>query len=1077
MIDDVNIERIVKNNIFNPAIVVDAAGKIIELNEASLKLLPGAQSGGIIYDLFEEDASNAIEKLILEAKTYDKVIEEELSYGLPKSKGKLFRFVITPLKNKNSKEFFVSIQVKDKKDVQKTPDRFSIHIGDISTIIDDTKILELIEQIKKDFPFTFIAKKKIRKALDELDEGIWIKDANREYLLANAKFAHMLNSNVNKLEGANEGEFIPKSMNEMFIAVESYIKETGRAVVIDIPGFVGAPNENISVIQLPLSDIDDNVVAFVGITQTNEIDRSDLRKHYYYYHETVYNFSEPLFVIDKNDKIVTCSKKAAELFGIEDAQSVNKYTVEKIFGNTFLKKIQSNFESKENFGEFQFPFEFENDLGLTDVLIHKIQKNGEEFSGYYISIYKKDETQTQTEMKAKMYDIIMHTSPEAIFVYEIENLKFLDVNESALRLYGYTRDEFLQMDLTDLYAPEDIQTLIESSARKTITSAFTGPWRHKRKDNISILVELSKITLDYKGKRAHLNIVRDITEKLDSDKKMQLFRASFEKTNDLIIITDKDGFIIFSNKRVREVLGYTDEELDKKSFLSLVSDEDRSVVNSNIFNSESHDSTTLEIKLKKNINEEVNAKLNSTPILEYNQQVDSFNLTITVMEKPKEIIHTVVHKEPPIQQPLDAEFLSNLFHEILTPINVIVGFVQELTESIAQPSDDQKEASQIISENQKLLLQIMDTAVEYSHIELGKVQLQAEKLIFVELIDEIQNSIKKIAEAKNQELTYGKISSSLAFVSDKQKFISLISLLLRFAFKITEQKKIFLSAYARNNDEFMISIKDNRAAISNKLMTELKDVFTLDESKVKQSTGISRFTIRLTRKLAELLNVKVEIIEKGNEPIEYALIFPVVLDAEFKHTETPVRGTRSSQADVELPKEKKLQVPVKREVQPVAEDEPKKIIKKNVEEVAYEPMPVKRKEVNIETAKLQMDYSEMKCLYIEDQVDSQILFKMQMKSIKAIDFAMTFEKALPLIKKKEYDFIIIDINLPGQYNGLDALRIIRTLPGYKTTPLIAVSAYVLPGDRLKFIEAGFNDFIAKPIMQVKVFETLERVFI
>ena len=59
----------------------------------------------------------------------------------------------------------------------------------------------------------------------------------------------------------------------------------------------------------------------------------------------------------------------------------------------------------------------------------------------------------------RMSAIFIKNNPQPIYIYEKESLRFLEVNEAALKLYGYSVDDFLQMDLTDLYTSEDIQTL------------------------------------------------------------------------------------------------------------------------------------------------------------------------------------------------------------------------------------------------------------------------------------------------------------------------------------------------------------------------------------------------------------------------------------------------------------------------------------------------------------------------------------------------------------------------------------------------------------------------------------------
>jgi CheY-like chemotaxis protein len=99
-----------------------------------------------------------------------------------------------------------------------------------------------------------------------------------------------------------------------------------------------------------------------------------------------------------------------------------------------------------------------------------------------------------------------------------------------------------------------------------------------------------------------------------------------------------------------------------------------------------------------------------------------------------------------------------------------------------------------------------------------------------------------------------------------------------------------------------------------------------------------------------------------------------------------------------------------------------------------------------------------------------------MKELKEIKFAVGFEEALPLLDNEIFDFIVMDINLQGEYNGLDALKIIQKMPGYENIPIIAATAYVLPGDKEKFIAAGFNDFISKPIFREKMVEALKKIF-
>jgi CheY-like chemotaxis protein len=85
--------------------------------------------------------------------------------------------------------------------------------------------------------------------------------------------------------------------------------------------------------------------------------------------------------------------------------------------------------------------------------------------------------------------------------------------------------------------------------------------------------------------------------------------------------------------------------------------------------------------------------------------------------------------------------------------------------------------------------------------------------------------------------------------------------------------------------------------------------------------------------------------------------------------------------------------------------------------------------------------------------------------------ASSGKEAIEKAGKESYDLIVMDIMMPGM-DGIEAARIIKSKPGYEKTPVIALTAYAMKGDRERFIEAGFDDYVPKPI---DVPDFLERV--
>ncbi len=106
---------------------------------------------------------------------------------------------------------------------------------------------------------------------------------------------------------------------------------------------------------------------------------------------------------------------------------------------------------------------------------------------------------------------------------------------------------------------------------------------------------------------------------------------------------------------------------------------------------------------------------------------------------------------------------------------------------------------------------------------------------------------------------------------------------------------------------------------------------------------------------------------------------------------------------------------------------------------------------------------EKKILIIEDNIESQLIYKVYLRSNYSVEFSETGEAGLELIKKNQYDLLLLDINLPGKLSGENVLNIVRKELLLTDFPIIVITAYALKGDKERFIEQGANDYLAKPV--------------
>jgi len=111
------------------------------------------------------------------------------------------------------------------------------------------------------------------------------------------------------------------------------------------------------------------------------------------------------------------------------------------------------------------------------------------------------------------YRLLFESNPFPMWVYDLETLAFLAVNDAAVRHYGYSRQEFLSMTIKDIRPPEDVPALLENVFHVTSGLDEAGVWRHRKKSGEIIDVEITSHAMGFAGRRAEVILASDITER------------------------------------------------------------------------------------------------------------------------------------------------------------------------------------------------------------------------------------------------------------------------------------------------------------------------------------------------------------------------------------------------------------------------------------------------------------------------------------------------------------------------------------------------------------------------------------
>jgi diguanylate cyclase (GGDEF)-like protein/PAS domain S-box-containing protein len=118
------------------------------------------------------------------------------------------------------------------------------------------------------------------------------------------------------------------------------------------------------------------------------------------------------------------------------------------------------------------------------------------------------------------FRLLFANNPQPMFAYDRDSLRFLAVNDAAVELYGHSREEILQMRLTDICSPEEVDRLLLDMVRNRGSFERTGEWRHKRRDGRVIDVQLSSHSLEFEGRKASLIVAEDITDRKQAERKL-----------------------------------------------------------------------------------------------------------------------------------------------------------------------------------------------------------------------------------------------------------------------------------------------------------------------------------------------------------------------------------------------------------------------------------------------------------------------------------------------------------------------------------------------------------------------------
>jgi signal transduction histidine kinase/HAMP domain-containing protein/ActR/RegA family two-component response regulator len=401
-----------------------------------------------------------------------------------------------------------------------------------------------------------------------------------------------------------------------------------------------------------------------------------------------------------------------------------------------------------------------------------------------------------------------------------------------------------------------------------------------------------------------------------------------------------------------------------------------------------------------------------------------------------------------------SEFLANMSHELRTPLNSLLILARLLADNVGgNLTPKQVEFARTIHSSGAELLALINDILDLAKIESGTVTLNIAAERFVDITDYVERTFRQMAVDKGLEFAVS-VERHLpdSMETDAKRLQQIITNLLSNAFKFTSKGKVSLEARAAEagwspghpvlsnaGTVVAISVIDTGIGIPSSKQRLIFEAFQQADGTTSREYGGTGLGLSISRELARLLGGEIRVHSAPGEGSTFVLYLPLAYQPAV--------------------------------AEPGFErDSPEEL-------AAYTPAPMSVSTLEAEEVAPQAasELAEKRVLVVDDDIRNvfALTSALEQHGMRVLHAESGKEGIEVLKRARDIDVVLMDVMMPG-LDGFDTMRIVRQLDGYKSLPIIAVTAKAMVGDRDKCIEAGANDYIAKPVNVDVLLATLWR---
>ena len=622
------------------------------------------------------------------------------------------------------------------------------------------------------------------------------------------------------------------------------------------------------------------------------------------------------------------------------------------------------------------------------------------------------------------YRLLFESNPQPMWVYDLETLRFLAVNEAAVRHYGYSRAEFLDMTLKDIRPHEEVPELLAYLAARTADVDRAREWRHRKKDGTLINVAVTANRLNFAGRRAEFVLAQDVTERKQAETALRIsedrYRDLVDNSHELICTHDLEGKVLSVNPWAARVLGYPREKLVGMNIRAGLLPEYRAQFDQYLRTVKTEGSARGVMKVRTASGE--------TRLWEYYNTLRTEGVETPIV---RGMAHDVTERREALKREKEArleaeaanrvkdEFLSTLSHELRTPLTAIVGWSDLLLHDEVAPHK-RREAIETIARNANSQGQLINDLLEVSRIITGKLRLEFAECELESIIQAAVEAIRPTAEAKGVKLQILLEPNAGPVFGDRERLQQIVWNLLSNGVKFTPQGGLVQIKLQRLASQVKILVTDSGVGISREFLPHVFERFRQADGSTTRNYGGLGLGLAIVRHLVELHGGAVSADSAG-----------------------PNQGSTFT---VRLP----AMAPVGQQF--------------DVTELA------RNLHREVESRDRELALHGLRVLVVDDEFDARALLSVMLETSGAQVLAVaSTAEALDSLSSWKPDVLIADIGMPVE-DGYALIRKVRALPNDNGggMPAIALTAYARDDDRQRALAEGYQVHLAKPVDRIEL---------